>query len=71
MPVSANQVILSHTPLRRLTEQYANKNILVIGGDSCMEVAKSYGFQQPICPSEVSLYCPSVYICTVIIHKCV
>lgn len=57
IPVSANQVILSHTPLRRLKEQYANKNILVIGGESCIEVARSYGFEQPICPSEVSEQC--------------
>jgi ribonucleotide monophosphatase NagD (HAD superfamily) len=53
IPVTADQVILSHTPLRRLTAQYADKSILVIGGDSCMQVARSYGFKQPICPSEV------------------
>ena len=51
--MSADQIILSHTPLRRLAGEYGDKNILVIGGDSCLDVAKSYGFQQTICPTEV------------------
>lgn len=59
--VSADQVILSHTPLRRLAEVYADQNILVIGGDSCVDVARSYGFQKPICPSEYHRTHHSIY----------
>ncbi len=42
--ISKDQVILSHTPMRKLAESYNYKRVLILGPDRCVPVAKSYGF---------------------------
>lgn len=42
-PVLESQVILSHTPLKRLVSQYTGR-VLILGKKECVDVAKSYGF---------------------------
>lgn len=44
--ISPDQIILCHTPFQALVEQYKEAPILILGKDECIEVAKSYGFQQ-------------------------
>lgn len=42
------QVVMSHTPFKRLLPKYGNSRILVIGGDACMDVARYYGFHKAV-----------------------
>lgn len=41
--LTANQLIQSHTPLKNVASQYADKDVLVLGGrrDECRRVAQS------------------------------
>lgn len=52
-PVSTEQFIQSHTPMRALAEYY--KTVLVVGGEGyrCREVAEEYGFQDIIVPNDI------------------
>lgn len=44
IPVTSNQVVLSHTPFKSIIPQYNGKPVLVIGrGDDLPDVAQSYG----------------------------
>lgn len=42
--LTANQLVQSHTPLKKVAHDYANKDVLVLGGrrDECRRVAQSY-----------------------------
>ncbi|KAI5450076.1 hypothetical protein NCC49_003703 [Naganishia albida] len=46
--LTANQLIQSHTPLKNVASQYADKDVLVLGGrrDECRRVAQSYGINR-------------------------
>lgn len=41
--LTANQLVQSHTPLKKIAHEYANKDVLVLGGrrDECRRVAES------------------------------
>jgi hypothetical protein len=41
--LTANQLVQSHTPIKKVAGQYADKDVLVIGGrrDACRRVAQS------------------------------
>lgn len=41
--LTANQLVQSHTPIKKIAAQYADKDVLVIGGrrDACRRVAQS------------------------------
>lgn len=43
-PIRNDQILLSHTPMKDLAPLYKNKRVLILGSDSCLEVASSYGF---------------------------
>ncbi|KAG0033586.1 hypothetical protein BGZ81_008025 [Podila clonocystis] len=62
IPVSPDQLILSHTPMRSLSNKYRDANVLVIGGkgSDCRRVAEDYGFRQIVTPEEVHAAYPSV-----------
>ena len=60
-PVRADQVIMSHTPFKSLLPQYSQSNVLVIGGDSCMQVAKDYGFVNAVSSFDIHNANPNVY----------
>ncbi len=46
IPIEVEQVLQCHTPYQSLVSKYGNSPILVLGKPSCLEVARSYGFQK-------------------------
>lgn len=48
VPVYESQVVLAHTPMRDLTKLYSGTTIVTVGGSTCAEVARTYGFQNVI-----------------------
>nr|CAG8501277.1 8977_t:CDS:10 [Entrophospora candida] len=62
VPISEEQIVLAHSPMRSLTSTFMNSNVLVIGGYkySCREVAESYGFNKVILPNDVIAWDPSI-----------
>ncbi|KAK3688820.1 HAD-like domain-containing protein [Podospora appendiculata] len=52
-PVSTDQFIQSHTPMRALAEYY--NTVLVVGGEKyrCREVAEEYGFKDIVVPNDI------------------
>ncbi|KAI9272692.1 HAD-like domain-containing protein [Phascolomyces articulosus] len=61
--ISPDQVILSHSPMQALVEQYKNKNVLVVGGKDreCFHVAKKYGFNHVFIPDDIHHWQASVW----------
>ncbi|KAK0620732.1 HAD-like domain-containing protein [Immersiella caudata] len=59
-PVSTDQFIQSHTPMRALAEYYST--VLVVGGEEyrCREVAEQYGFKDIIVPNDIVAWDPSI-----------
>ncbi|KAK3934054.1 phosphatidyl synthase [Diplogelasinospora grovesii] len=59
-PVSTEQFIQSHTPMRALAEYY--NTVLVVGGEGyrCREVAEQYGFKDIIVPNDIVAWDPSI-----------
>jgi len=59
-PVSTDQFIQSHTPMRALAEYY--KTVLVVGGEGyrCREVAEEYGFKDIVVPNDIVAWDPSI-----------
>ncbi|KAF2244029.1 HAD-superfamily hydrolase [Trematosphaeria pertusa] len=59
-PISTDQFIQSHTPMRALAEYY--KTVLVVGGEGykCREVAEQYGFEDIIVPNDIVAWDPSI-----------
>ena len=46
-----DQFILAHTPFKQYSNLHGNKRVLVIGKTDCLEVARSYGFNNVTNPS--------------------
>ncbi|ORX48082.1 HAD-superfamily hydrolase [Piromyces finnis] len=61
VPIREEQVVLGHSPMRTISDEIKNKLVLVIGPDSCKEVAKSYGFKKPILSKEIISWRPSIW----------
>jgi HAD superfamily hydrolase (TIGR01456 family) len=59
-PISTDQFIQSHTPMRALSEYY--KTVLVVGGEGykCREVAEQYGFQDIVVPNDIIAWDPTI-----------
>ena len=59
-PVSTDQFIQSHTPMRALPEYYST--VLVVGGEGyrCREVAEQYGFRNIIVPNDIVAWDPTI-----------
>ncbi|CBX91093.1 similar to phosphatidyl synthase [Plenodomus lingam JN3] len=59
-PISTEQFIQSHTPMRALAEYY--KTVLVVGGEGykCREVAELYGFQDIVVPNDIIAWDPTI-----------
>ena len=56
----ASDIILCHTPLRGLAQEYKGKYILVVGMGDMVEVATSYGFDQIISIQEFTALFPNI-----------
>ncbi|KAK7516697.1 HAD-like domain-containing protein [Phyllosticta citriasiana] len=59
-PVSIDQFIQSHTPMRALAEYY--NTVLVVGGEGyrCREVAEQYGFKDIVVPNDIVAWDPTI-----------
>jgi len=59
-PISIEQFIQSHTPMRALAEYY--NTVLVVGGEGyrCREVAEQYGFKDIVVPNDIVAWDPSI-----------
>ena len=59
-PISTEQFIQSHTPMRALAEYY--KTVLVVGGEGfkCREVAELYGFEDIVVPNDIVAWDPTI-----------
>jgi len=59
-PISTDQFIQSHTPMRALAEYY--NTVLVVGGEGnrCREVAEEYGFKEIIVPNDIVVWDPTI-----------
>jgi HAD superfamily hydrolase (TIGR01456 family) len=59
-PISTEQFIQSHTPMRALSEYY--KTVLVVGGEGykCREVAEQYGFENIVVPNDIIAWDPTI-----------
>ena len=61
VPVDPAQVVLSHTPMKSLVGQFKDSQVLVIGPESCRDVAKGYGFNRVLLPEEIHASFPSIW----------
>jgi HAD superfamily hydrolase (TIGR01456 family) len=60
--VTADQVILSHTPYRSLAANYSDKPVLIIGRNhSIIEVAKNYGFNKTVSSQQIARCDPTAF----------
>lgn len=59
-PISTDQFIQAHTPMRALAAYY--DTVLVVGGEGnrCREVAKGYGFKNVITPLDILAWDPTI-----------
>ncbi|KAK4130036.1 HAD-superfamily hydrolase [Trichocladium antarcticum] len=59
-PISTDQFIQSHTPMRALAEYYST--VLVVGGEGyrCREVAEEYGFKDIVVPNDIVAWDPTI-----------
>jgi HAD superfamily hydrolase (TIGR01456 family) len=61
VPIHEEQIVLGHSPMRMVPDEIKNKIALVIGPDTCKDVAKSYGFKKPIITKEIISWRPSIW----------
>ncbi|KAI8057972.1 HAD-like domain-containing protein [Syncephalis plumigaleata] len=61
--ITADNLVLAHSPMRSLVDRYADKLILVVGGEgeSCKRVAHQYGFRRVAQPNDIFLWNPSIW----------
>lgn len=59
VPVTPNQVVLSHTPFRQLTEYYAKEPVLVLGRGDVAGVARSYGLRNAVTSHKLACAAPT------------
>ncbi|KAF2633835.1 cat eye syndrome critical region protein 5 precursor [Macroventuria anomochaeta] len=59
-PISTDQFIQSHTPMRALADYYGT--VLVVGGEGykCREVAQEYGFKNIVVPNDIIAWDPTI-----------
>lgn len=58
--IRKEQVLLCHTPYSQLVHQYGKEAVLVVGKESCLEVAQSYGFHHLYRPIDFFHHDPHV-----------
>ncbi|KAI9365963.1 HAD-like domain-containing protein [Zopfochytrium polystomum] len=51
--IAPDQIVLAHTPMADLAQTYAEKQVLIIGRDSCRDAAAAYGLHRTVLAEEV------------------
>ncbi|KAI9193192.1 HAD-like domain-containing protein [Polychytrium aggregatum] len=54
------QVVLSHSPMHDLSNKYRDRPVLILGKDTCKDVALGYGFQKPFLAAELMAWAPTM-----------
>ena len=57
----SDQMLLSHTPMKELAQQFGSSQTLVLGHSKCIDVAKSYGFKRILTAEDVYNKVPTIY----------
>ncbi|ORX79010.1 HAD-superfamily hydrolase [Anaeromyces robustus] len=61
VPIREEQIVLGHSPMRNVPDEIKKKITLIIGPDTCKEVAKSYGFEKPVLSKEILSWKPEIW----------
>lgn len=59
--VTESMVLMSHTPFRKQVECYADKRVLVLGSDNCIDIARHYGFERAVSARELLQEAPTAF----------
>lgn len=59
--IKEEQIVLGHSPMKSVAEKFKNDIVLIIGSDTCKNVAYSYGFKKPILTKEIVSWRPSIW----------
>jgi HAD superfamily hydrolase (TIGR01456 family) len=59
--ITEKQLVLSHSPMKKLAQKYMDQLMLVVGPETCKDVARSYGFKNVISPLEVHNQHPEIW----------
>lgn len=59
--ISEDMVLMSHTPFRKQIEIFADKRVLVIGSDACIDIAEHYGFKKAVSARELLQESPTAF----------
>ncbi|KAJ2850755.1 hypothetical protein IWW36_001650 [Coemansia brasiliensis] len=61
--ISANQVILAHSPMQALAAKYKDSHVLVVGGPGrqCADIAHAYGFRNVSTPNDIVAWRPEIW----------
>ncbi|KAJ1555464.1 hypothetical protein HK405_001592, partial [Cladochytrium tenue] len=51
--LSPEQIVLAHSPMVELVPQFGDKQVLILGRDSCRDAAEAYGFRRTVLAEEV------------------
>lgn len=58
--VDERNIILAHTPFKKLVDKYRTRNIMILGNDKCIHVAREYGFQKIVTTKDIVSYKPLI-----------
>ncbi|KAI8839891.1 HAD-like domain-containing protein, partial [Chytridium lagenaria] len=59
--IPPEMVILSHSPMASLSNRFRDDNVLILGKDTCKDVALKYGFKRPILAEELMAWNPAMW----------
>jgi HAD superfamily hydrolase (TIGR01456 family) len=59
--IEEGQVLMSHTPFRSEVEKYEDKRVLVLGSDSCIDIANHYGFRRAVSARQLLRETPTAF----------
>ena len=59
--IETSNILLSHTPFKKYADLYRDKNVLILGKKSCLEVASNYGFLKTVTSNCIHNNYPDIY----------
>ncbi|KAJ2649302.1 hypothetical protein IWW40_003290 [Coemansia sp. RSA 1250] len=61
--ISADQVVLAHSPMQVLAPKYHDSHVLVVGGPDrqCADIAHMYGFRNVSTPNDIVAWRPEIW----------
>ena len=59
--IETSNILLSHTPFKKYSDMYGDKNVLILGKKSCLDVASNYGFLKTVTSNCIHNNYPDIY----------